>query len=169
MHQFKATLWPKVASESTYEAQKFQNFLGEPPDHPSPFCTRTASGLKPGGAWVCPRCALALPVFWLRHCTVQNSLDNTDTSMPLTQDCPPLLIESTSRHYKCTASGYPFLPAYMYSMGELQNAPPKHSKFKSLKILVPSVFRHLQAGFFTSKTLDYNWLFIKLCTCLVER
>ena len=30
--QFKATVWPKVPSESTYETQKF---LGEhPPDHP---------------------------------------------------------------------------------------------------------------------------------------
>ena len=26
--QFKTTVWPKVVSESTYEAQKFKNFLG---------------------------------------------------------------------------------------------------------------------------------------------
>ena len=51
--QFKATVWPKVASESTYEAQKFQNFLGEhPPDPPSFSPFRAASGLKLGGAWV---------------------------------------------------------------------------------------------------------------------
>ena len=52
--QLKAKAWPKVASESTYEAQKFQNVLGEhPPDPPivaSAF--RAASGLKLGGAWV---------------------------------------------------------------------------------------------------------------------
>ena len=51
--QFKATVWPKVASESTYEAQKFQNFLGERPQTPlvvSAF--HTASSLKLGGAWV---------------------------------------------------------------------------------------------------------------------
>ena len=49
--QFKATVWPKVASESTYEAQKFQNFLGEHPQTPllaSAF--RTASG----ESWVGP-------------------------------------------------------------------------------------------------------------------
>ena len=53
--RFKATAWPKVASESTYEVQKVQNFLGEhPPDPPivaSAF--RAASGLTElGGAWV---------------------------------------------------------------------------------------------------------------------
>ena len=92
MLQFKATVWPKVASESTYEAHKFQNFLEEhPPDPPSCFCFRTASGLKLGGAWVRdlanvrPRCALASAVFWLRHCLLlkktikmkQNILYNT--------------------------------------------------------------------------------------------
>ena len=45
--QFKATVWPKVASESTYETQKFQNF-----DPPVASAFRTASGLKLGGAWV---------------------------------------------------------------------------------------------------------------------
>ena len=30
--------------------------------------------------------------------TVQNSLDNTDACMPLVQDCPPSLIESTTGH-----------------------------------------------------------------------
>ena len=43
MLQFKATVWPKIASESTYEAQKFQNFLGEQPPDPPAF--RAASGL----------------------------------------------------------------------------------------------------------------------------
>ena len=74
--QLKAKAWPKVASESTYEAQKFQNVTGEhPPDPPlvaSAF--RAASGLKLGGAWVrkrsvptlCPGigCVLATPLFW---------------------------------------------------------------------------------------------------------
>ena len=47
MLQFKATVWPKIASESTYEAQKFQNFLREhPPDIPA---FRTASGLIKAG------------------------------------------------------------------------------------------------------------------------
>ena len=32
--QFKATVWPKVVSESTYEAQKFKKFLGEHPPDP---------------------------------------------------------------------------------------------------------------------------------------
>ena len=69
--QFKATVWPKVASESTYETQKFKNFLGD--DAPSCFCIYTASGLKLGGAWVrrkhsvpklCPGigCVLATPL-----------------------------------------------------------------------------------------------------------
>ena len=31
--------------------------------------------------------------------TVQNSLDNADAHLPLTQGCPPLLINSTTRHY----------------------------------------------------------------------
>ena len=54
--QFKATVWPKVASESTYEAHKFQNFLEEhPPDSPRCFCFRTASGLKLGGLGTRPR------------------------------------------------------------------------------------------------------------------
>ena len=43
--QFKATVWPKVASESTYEAEKFPGGLVS-----SAF--RTASSLKLGGAWV---------------------------------------------------------------------------------------------------------------------
>ena len=47
MLQFKATVWPKIASESTYEAQKFQNFLGEHPPDPPAFCT--ASGLIKAG------------------------------------------------------------------------------------------------------------------------
>ena len=76
--QFKATVWPEVASESTYEAQKCQNFLGEHPPFPlfaSAFCT--ASDLKLHGRGlgtrllanvVCPRCALASAVFWLCHC-----------------------------------------------------------------------------------------------------
>ena len=34
--------------------------------------------------------------------TVQNSLDNADAYMPLTQDCPPLLIDSTTGHYNST-------------------------------------------------------------------
>ena len=76
--QFKATVWPKVASESTYEAQKFQNFLGEhTPDPPSCFCIPYSKGLKVGRGLgrrlllanvMCPRCALASAVFWLRHC-----------------------------------------------------------------------------------------------------
>ena len=50
--QFKATVWPKVASESTYEAQKFQNFLGEhPPDPPSCFCISVLQSAK---SWARP-------------------------------------------------------------------------------------------------------------------
>ena len=54
MLQFKATVWPKIASESTCEAQKFQNFLGEhPPDLPSLFCIPYCKRLiKLGGARV---------------------------------------------------------------------------------------------------------------------
>ena len=36
--------------------------------------------------------------------TVQNSLDNMDTGMPLTQDCPAPLIDSTTEHYNNTAT-----------------------------------------------------------------
>ena len=51
--QFKAMVWPRVASESTYEAQKFQNFLGKQlPDPLVSSAFRTASGLKLAGAWV---------------------------------------------------------------------------------------------------------------------
>ena len=76
MLQFKATVWPKVASESTYEAQKFQNFLGgHPPDPPSCFCIPYCKRLKAGRCLgtrllaniVCPHCALASAVFWLLH------------------------------------------------------------------------------------------------------
>ena len=79
MLQFKATVWPKVATESTYEALKFQNFLGDhPPDPPScfciPYCKRLKAGrglgTRPLANVVCPRFALASAVFWLRHwCT----------------------------------------------------------------------------------------------------
>ena len=76
--QFEATVWPKIASESTYEAQKFPNFLGEHPPDPLVYSAfRTASGLIKAG-WglgmrlvtnvVCPCCALTLAVFWMRHC-----------------------------------------------------------------------------------------------------
>ena len=75
--QFKATVWPKVASESTYEAQNFQKFLGGGiPQTPLISSTyHTASSLKLGGAWVevihkcsvstqCPGidCVLATPL-----------------------------------------------------------------------------------------------------------
>ena len=36
--------------------------------------------------------------------TVQNSLDNADTHLPLTQGCPPPLIDSTTGHYNSTGS-----------------------------------------------------------------
>ena len=74
--QFKVTVWPKVASESTYEAQKFQNFLGDhTPDPLScfciPYCKRPKAGRGLGTRLlaniVCPRCALASAVSWLRH------------------------------------------------------------------------------------------------------
>ena len=67
--QFKATVWPKIASELTYEAQKFQNFLGEHPPDPlvsSAFCT--ASGLIKAGWGLGTRlkqCAHAVPWHWL--------------------------------------------------------------------------------------------------------
>ena len=48
--QFKATVWPKVASESTYEAQKFQGSISQTPLVASAF--HTASSLKLGWAWV---------------------------------------------------------------------------------------------------------------------
>ena len=41
-------------------------------------------------------------------CTVQNSLDNADACLPLTQGCQPLLINSTTGHYNSTG---------MYSTG----------------------------------------------------
>ena len=70
--QFKAMVWPKVPSKSTYETQ---NFLEEhPPDPPScfciPYCKRLKGGRGLGTAQtlVFPRCALASAVFWLRHC-----------------------------------------------------------------------------------------------------
>ena len=53
--QFQAMVWPKVASELTYETQK--NFLGDGP--PSCFYIYTASGLKLGEAWV--RCKRSVP------------------------------------------------------------------------------------------------------------
>ena len=66
MLQFKATVRPKVASESTYEAQNFQNFLGDhPSDHPNflciPYCKRVKAGQGLGTRLftdvVHPRCA----------------------------------------------------------------------------------------------------------------
>ena len=49
MRQFKATVWPKVASESTYEVQKFSG--GASPRPPyfllHPYCKRLSRG---GGA-----------------------------------------------------------------------------------------------------------------------
>ena len=36
--------------------------------------------------------------------TVLNSLDNADACMPLTQDCPPSLIVSTTGHYNSTGT-----------------------------------------------------------------
>ena len=72
--QLKAMVWPKVASESTYEAQKVQNFLGEhPPEPPSCFCIPQLKAGRGLGTRllanvVCQRCALASAVFWLRHC-----------------------------------------------------------------------------------------------------
>ena len=50
--QFLATVWPKVASESTNEAQKFQNFWGSIPQTPVASAFSIASRLKLGGAWV---------------------------------------------------------------------------------------------------------------------
>ena len=84
--QFKATVWPKVASELTYEAQKFQNFLGEhPPDSLSCFCIPYCKQLKAGRGLgtrllanvVCPRCALVSAVFWLRHCSYASQFLHT--------------------------------------------------------------------------------------------
>ena len=73
--QFKATVWPKVASELTYEAQNFQNFLGKhPPDPPNffyiPYCKRLKAGQGLGTRLftnvVCSRpgidCVLATPL-----------------------------------------------------------------------------------------------------------
>ena len=37
-------------------------------------------------------------------CTVQNSLDNADTHLPLTQGCRPWLIDSTTGHYNTIGS-----------------------------------------------------------------
>ena len=71
--QFVVTVWSKVASECTQEAQKFQNFLGEyPPDPPSCFCISVLQATKKAGRGlgtvlltnvVCPCCALASAVF----------------------------------------------------------------------------------------------------------
>ena len=36
--------------------------------------------------------------------TVQNLLNNADTRMPLTQDCLPLLVDSTTGHYNSTGT-----------------------------------------------------------------
>ena len=46
-------------------------------------------------------------------CTVQNSLDNADTYLPLTQGCQPLLINSTTIALVCTvlASDHAAFPA----------------------------------------------------------
>ena len=37
-------------------------------------------------------------------CTVQNSLDNADAHLPLTQVCPPPLIDSTTEHFNTIGS-----------------------------------------------------------------
>ena len=55
-----------------------------------------------------PKCGhLAIP--WSRQFfgpsstwTIQNSLDNVGARVPLTQDCPPSLIKSTTGHYNST-------------------------------------------------------------------
>ena len=56
--------------------KNFKNFLGEhPPDPPSYFRWLKAGrglGTRILANVVCPRCALASAVFWLRHCTQGN-------------------------------------------------------------------------------------------------
>ena len=51
MLQFKATVWPKVASESTYEAQ---NFLGEHLPDPPPPQLLLHSVLQAAESWAGP-------------------------------------------------------------------------------------------------------------------
>ena len=74
--QFKATVWPKVPSEST-ETQKFQNWsIPQTPLVSScfciPYCKRLKSWAWPwyGANVVCPRCALASSLFYT--CNVGN-------------------------------------------------------------------------------------------------
>ena len=64
--QFKATVWPKVASESIYEAHKFQDFLEEhPPDSPRWYCKWLKAGWP--GYEASQTCAHAVP--WHRPCS----------------------------------------------------------------------------------------------------
>ena len=65
--QFKATVWPKIASELTYEAQIFWGSISQTPLVSSAFCT--ASGLIKAGWGLGTRlkqCAHAVPWHWLR-------------------------------------------------------------------------------------------------------
>ena len=54
-----AMVWPKLVSEPTWEAVKFQGNM--PPDA-SALCTEVRTNV------VCPCCALAPAVSWLHHC-----------------------------------------------------------------------------------------------------
>ena len=46
--------------------------------------------------------------------TVQNSLDSADAGMPLAQDCPAPLIDSTTGHYDNTGTHSSSLRIYKY-------------------------------------------------------
>ena len=79
--QFKATVWPKVAPDRARKLKNSKIFWGSIPQtllvaSAFPYCKRQKAGRGLGTRLlanvVCPCCALASAVLWLRHWVVQN-------------------------------------------------------------------------------------------------
>ena len=106
----------------TVMRKKVGSFHGHAVEHPLTD-TPKSSYLAYTATWHCPswsaintilkntpKCGhLAIP--WSRQFigpsstwTIQNSLDNVGARVPLTQDCPPSLIKSTTGHYNSTGT-----------------------------------------------------------------
>ena len=84
--------------------------------------------------------------------TVHNSLDNADAHLPLTQGCPPRLINSTTGHYSSTGmySTQPFSQAY--SKGE-----PIERAFVVLNSTDASIIWTRSGGPMTSAIEGFNF------------
>ena len=76
--QFKATVWPKVAPDRARKLKNSKIFWGSIPQtllvaSAFPYCKRQKTGRGLGTRLlanvVCPCCALASAVLWLRHCS----------------------------------------------------------------------------------------------------